>query len=91
MIPRPIPVSLMTKSSRDDQESSVGISGTNMMMPVYPGAPWLPKYKGPGEGMKYPEWKDDPSVTDKNNHPVLSILASIPIKKIFFPGFPGFE
>ena len=28
-----------------------------MMMPVYPGAPWLPKFKGPGGDLRYGEWK----------------------------------
>uniref|UniRef100_A0A1A8HIY2 CCHC-type domain-containing protein n=2 Tax=Nothobranchius TaxID=28779 RepID=A0A1A8HIY2_9TELE len=29
-----------------------------MMMPVYPGAPWLPKFKGHGEDLKYCDWKE---------------------------------
>lgn len=29
-----------------------------MMMPVYPGAPWLPKFKGPGDDVKYSDWKE---------------------------------
>ncbi|XP_041850863.1 uncharacterized protein LOC121646051 [Melanotaenia boesemani] len=29
-----------------------------MMMPVYPGAPWLPKFKGPGGDLSYSEWKE---------------------------------
>lgn len=29
-----------------------------MMMPVYPGAPWLPKFKGPGDDLKYNDWKE---------------------------------
>lgn len=29
-----------------------------MMMPVYPGAPWLPKFKGPGDELKFGEWKE---------------------------------
>ncbi|KAK0147898.1 Paraneoplastic antigen-like protein 5 [Merluccius polli] len=29
-----------------------------MMMPVYPGAPWLPKFKGPGDDLKYCDWKE---------------------------------
>lgn len=28
------------------------------MMPVYPGAPWLPKFKGPGDELKYNDWKE---------------------------------
>ncbi|XP_070405900.1 uncharacterized protein [Nothobranchius furzeri] len=28
------------------------------MMPVYPGAPWLPKFKGHGEDLKYCDWKE---------------------------------
>ena len=28
------------------------------MMPVFPGAPWLPKFKGPGGDLKYSEWKE---------------------------------
>lgn len=28
------------------------------MMPVFPGAPWLPKFKGPGEDVKYSDWKE---------------------------------
>lgn len=28
------------------------------MMPVYPGAPWLPKFKGPGDDVKYKDWKE---------------------------------
>ena len=28
------------------------------MMPVYPGAPWLPKFKGPGDDLKYNDWKE---------------------------------
>ena len=27
-------------------------------MPVYPGAPWLPKFKGPDGDVKYPDWKE---------------------------------
>ena len=27
-------------------------------MPVYPGAPWLPKFKGPNDDVKYNEWKE---------------------------------
>ncbi|CAL9694508.1 unnamed protein product [Knipowitschia caucasica] len=29
-----------------------------MMMPVYPGAPWLPKFKGPGDDLKLCDWKE---------------------------------
>lgn len=29
-----------------------------MMMPVYPGAPWLPKFKGPDGDLKYSDWKE---------------------------------
>lgn len=29
-----------------------------MMMPVYAGAPWIPKFKGVGFDMKYKEWKE---------------------------------
>lgn len=29
-----------------------------MMMPVYPGAPWLPKFKGPSDDLKYSDWKE---------------------------------
>ncbi|GLD56409.1 uncharacterized protein AKAME5_000875900 [Lates japonicus] len=29
-----------------------------MLMPVYPGAPWLPKFKGPGDDLKYCDWKE---------------------------------
>ncbi|XP_051261675.1 uncharacterized protein LOC127366611 isoform X2 [Dicentrarchus labrax] len=29
-----------------------------MMMPVYPGAPWLPKFKGPNCDLKYHDWKE---------------------------------
>lgn len=29
-----------------------------MMMPVYPGAPWLPKFKGPGDELKLGDWKE---------------------------------
>ncbi|CAL9708532.1 unnamed protein product [Knipowitschia caucasica] len=29
-----------------------------MMMPVYPGAPWLPKFKGPDGDLKYGDWKE---------------------------------
>lgn len=29
-----------------------------MMMPVYPGAPWLPKFKGPDCDLKYGDWKE---------------------------------
>lgn len=29
-----------------------------MMMPVYPGAPWLPKFKGAGSDLKYCDWKE---------------------------------
>ena len=29
-----------------------------MMMPVYPGAPWLPKFDGQGGEEKYREWKE---------------------------------
>lgn len=29
-----------------------------MMMPVYPGAPWLPKFKGLGDNLKYCDWKE---------------------------------
>ena len=29
-----------------------------MMMPVYPGAPWLPKFKGPEGDLKYCDWKE---------------------------------
>lgn len=29
-----------------------------MMMPVYPGAPWLPKFKGVDDDVKYCEWKE---------------------------------
>lgn len=28
-----------------------------VMMPVYPGASWLPKFKGPGDNLKYCDWK----------------------------------
>ena len=28
-----------------------------MMMPVYPGAPWLPKFNGSGDDLKYQDWK----------------------------------
>lgn len=28
------------------------------MIPVYPGAPWLPKFKGPGDDLKYCDWKE---------------------------------
>lgn len=28
------------------------------MMPVYPGAPWLPKFKGSGDELKYSDWKE---------------------------------
>lgn len=28
------------------------------MMPVYPGAPWLPKFKGPDDDVKYSDWKE---------------------------------
>lgn len=28
------------------------------MMPVYPGAPWLPKFEGTGDDVKYTEWKE---------------------------------
>lgn len=27
-------------------------------MPVYPGAPWLPKFKGPDGDLKYADWKE---------------------------------
>lgn len=30
----------------------------DMMMPVYPGAPWLPKFKGPNCDLKYHDWKE---------------------------------
>ena len=29
-----------------------------MMMPVYPGAPWVPKFKGPDSDVKYGDWKE---------------------------------
>lgn len=29
-----------------------------MMMPVYPGAPWLPKFKGPGDELKLCDWRE---------------------------------
>lgn len=29
-----------------------------MMMPVYPGAPWLPKFKGPEGDLKYVDWRE---------------------------------
>lgn len=29
-----------------------------MMMPVYPGAPWLPKFKGPDQDVQYQDWKE---------------------------------
>lgn len=29
-----------------------------MMMPVYPGAPWLPRFKGAGDDLKYYDWKE---------------------------------
>ena len=29
-----------------------------MMMPVYPGAPWLPKFKGPDNELIYCDWKE---------------------------------
>ena len=29
----------------------------NMMMPIYPGAPWMPKFHGSGGDVKYQEWK----------------------------------
>lgn len=28
------------------------------MMPVYPGAPWLPKFKGPGDELNLGDWKE---------------------------------
>lgn len=28
------------------------------MMPIYPGAPWVPKFQGPGNEIKYREWKE---------------------------------
>lgn len=28
------------------------------MMPVFPGAPWLPKFKGPDSDIKYSEWRE---------------------------------
>lgn len=27
-------------------------------MPVYPGAPWLPKFKGPNDDVKFSDWKE---------------------------------
>lgn len=32
-----------------------------MMMPVYPGAPWLPKFHGPNSDIKYGDWKEQMS------------------------------
>lgn len=29
-----------------------------MMMPIYPGAPWLPKFHGPNSELKYGDWKE---------------------------------
>lgn len=29
-----------------------------MMMPIYPGAPWLPKFHGPNSDIKYGDWKE---------------------------------
>ncbi|XP_029917855.1 uncharacterized protein LOC115366482 [Myripristis murdjan] len=29
-----------------------------MMMPIYPGAPWVPKFGGPDSELKYGEWKE---------------------------------
>lgn len=29
-----------------------------MMMPVYPGAPWLLKFKGPDQDVQYQDWKE---------------------------------
>ena len=29
-----------------------------MMMLVHAGAPWLPKFKGPGDDLKYNKWKE---------------------------------
>lgn len=28
------------------------------MIPIYPGAPWVPKFHGPGGDLKYQEWKE---------------------------------
>lgn len=28
-----------------------------MMMPIYPGAPWVPKFGGAESELKYGEWK----------------------------------
>lgn len=28
-------------------------------MPVYPGAPWLLKFKGQGDDLKYSDWKEE--------------------------------
>ena len=32
-----------------------------MMMPVYPGAPWLPKFNGPNSDIMYGDWKEQMS------------------------------
>jgi len=29
-----------------------------MMMPIYPGAPWVPKFQGQGCDIRYREWKE---------------------------------
>lgn len=28
------------------------------MMPIYPGAPWVPKFHGSGSDLKYQEWRE---------------------------------
>ncbi|KAM9757963.1 uncharacterized protein ACNS7B_005082 [Menidia menidia] len=61
-----------------------------MMMPIYPGAPWIPKFEGQGDNTKYIEWKEQmQGLLDANDLPelhkvkiLIGALSGLPRRQI---------